>query len=458
MNALRTRLGVDADHEKGLSIIEVVVAMFIFAIISTGAIYSMLSVLQITRDSRSQQVAANLAAQDIDLARDYDDLFALIPTTYTVVLNNDVFTVKRETEWVSAAGNDVKCGSGGAALSYKRVNITVTWANMRNAASAVHSDTVLDPNSRITDPTKGTLLIFVKKDSGEGSGGVTVTATPSSTPNGAVTPSPNTAVTDASGCAYILKVQPGNYDVTVSHSPATFVDIKQAVTSTLIQGVQANATASNAFQYDDAAKAVVSYAPGQSTTPLLPTDLLTTFWNTYGTYSALRPSTANTFPLHPYLGGYQVVAGKRDTCAAVDSDQWGANTSGVFADDVPFISTVAGTSVSVPVPMGVFKLKTTGSNSNRYLRAVSVNAPGSGNPGCAVDATYRFGQILPSSSSGSDVTVALPFGTYKLYADGSNTSTSAGNLITAVSVVKPTTITTGFVLAGVVTLDPRPAP
>ncbi len=75
--------------------------MFIFALISTGTLYTMVSVLQTTRDSRAQQVAANLAAQDIDLARDYANLFQLLPTTYTVPLNGDTSPSPVRHEWVS---------------------------------------------------------------------------------------------------------------------------------------------------------------------------------------------------------------------------------------------------------------------------------------------------------------------------------------------------------------------
>ncbi|MCH3110243.1 prepilin-type N-terminal cleavage/methylation domain-containing protein, partial [Listeria monocytogenes] len=49
--------------ESGVSMIEVIVAMMIFAIISVGVSYSLLSAFTITNDSRSRAVATNLAAQ-----------------------------------------------------------------------------------------------------------------------------------------------------------------------------------------------------------------------------------------------------------------------------------------------------------------------------------------------------------------------------------------------------------
>ena len=64
MRALRDRLR--RRNEGGFTIAEVMVALMIFALMSIGVIYSVISMLQISRDARNRQVAANLAAQEID--------------------------------------------------------------------------------------------------------------------------------------------------------------------------------------------------------------------------------------------------------------------------------------------------------------------------------------------------------------------------------------------------------
>ncbi len=68
--------------------------MMIFALLSTGLLYTMLSVLSVGRDSRARQVAANLAAEEIDLARDASSLFdARAGRAPPCDLNGDTFHV-----------------------------------------------------------------------------------------------------------------------------------------------------------------------------------------------------------------------------------------------------------------------------------------------------------------------------------------------------------------------------
>ncbi len=102
---------------------------------------------------------------------------------------------------------------------------------MRDDDATVRTYTVIDPKNRINDPTKGTILVSVLGGSGAGSAGVTVTATPASPANGATALAKAPLPTDAQGCTYILKVTPGNYNVTVSR--AGYVDVAQNATSTI---------------------------------------------------------------------------------------------------------------------------------------------------------------------------------------------------------------------------------
>ncbi len=461
MNALRARLHDMKSDDNGLSLVEVVVAMVLFAMIVTGTLYSMLTILTTTRDSRNEQVAANLAAQDIDLARDYDDVFKLLPTTYDIPLNGDVFTVTRQTEWVNTTGNDVKCGSGGTALSYKRVNVSVTWGNMRAGAKAVRADTVVDPNSRITDPTKGTIFVRVNDESGVGNPGVTVTVSPSASANGATTPNPNSVITDASGCAYILKVTPGNYDVKVTQSSGTYVDdVDQLTAASKFTGVQANSTASVSFGYDDAGRFQALWASNYFSLgrPLIAADMKTTFYRENGTQWSLPRPAGDKFLLHPFGNGYNAVAGNIDDCAANDPQAWTLGSSGKIAPPSSIVSAKSGDTVFAPIDMGVVQIiKTSGSGGAKYLRAVSIDAPVDGNPGCATTTTLRWsGQVIPNGGSGS-VTVALPYGNWYLYADNNagDTGTSPSSRVGMNGSTSINVITGGSSASGAVTLDPR---
>ena len=238
MRTLRDRLA-QARDEDGVTLIEVLMAMLIFAIVSTGLIFTMLSVLSLGRDSRARQVAANLAAEDIDRTREEKDIFDLQDKSYTRALNGDTFHVDRDTSWVSDPDLEFQCGAGGGALRYKRVNITITWDGMRGGTEPVRADTVLDAKDRINDPTRSTLLVSVLNGEGLGSQGVSVSAQPTTAAGVAVGAALPSVLTDAEGCAYVLKAPPGNYKITVSKTG--YVDINQSTAPSVQLSVSANA-------------------------------------------------------------------------------------------------------------------------------------------------------------------------------------------------------------------------
>jgi len=47
--------------DEGLSLVEVVVALMVFSLIALGVGYSTITIVKITEDTRSRQVATNLA-------------------------------------------------------------------------------------------------------------------------------------------------------------------------------------------------------------------------------------------------------------------------------------------------------------------------------------------------------------------------------------------------------------
>lgn len=455
MKSLNDRLVTHRGDDSGLSLIEIMVAMMVFAIISIAIAYSLTSALTMTSDARSREVAANLAAQDIDLVRAVEDVFSVDDDDKTFTVNGATFRLRRETNWIPSTGVDASCGSGGGQLRYKRVNVTVTWDGMRAATSPVRADTLITPGSRINDPELGSILVSVITAAGTGSAGVTVTAVPSSPANGAIPITETIKPTDAEGCTYVLKVTPGNYDVTVSR--AGYVDIKQAATSTSIVGVGKGTAASAAFQYDKAGVITASYASNAPAgTTLIPTSLETTLRNTYGLFNSVATTNARskTFNMHPF-DSYEVFSGRyvapTETsagCVSADPSAW---TTPAAADGAvgPAPSTVTSTG-SVNVSMGVLTvLNLNGS----YLKAVSqAYAPGDGAAGCGTSATGQMTYVIgPLSTNAAQI--ALPYGAWLL---------SSGNAATQTTVVPASSLAkvsrADIAGTGVVTLDPRVVP
>ncbi|MBO0900374.1 prepilin-type N-terminal cleavage/methylation domain-containing protein [Cellulomonas sp. zg-ZUI222] len=426
--------------DAGMGLPELLVAMMIFALVSTGLAYSLISTLSLTRDARARAVAANLAAEEIDLARDAADLFAMLDETRTVHLNGDEYTVNRTTQWVSDPGAEFTCGAGtgSGSLRYKRVNVTVTWGGMRDGVNPARSDTILTPDDHINDPTKGTILVSVLRADGTGNAGVAVTASPGV--GSVISP------TDSQGCTYILKVNPGTYTVTVQR--AEHVNDAQLAAPTQSVVVAAGSTASVGFQLDEVATFTATMAPGAPAGTRLPTstNFRTTFTNTYGN-AAVVPfggpgGTSQTYKLHPFTSGYAPFAG---TCDLADPRAWPEDTSG----PVPLVGTLPdpvaappGGTAAMSVPMGVVRVTPGG---GRWLHATSED------PGCAV--TYSFGEVL----TGSGVSIALPYGSWRLQQSSSSSGTKSNISASQIVVPAPAVPERTTVAGSVVTFDPRTA-
>ena len=439
--------------EAGVSLIEVLAAMLIFAIIAVGVGFGIVTSLYLSNDARSRESAVNLAAQEIDLARSASNVFAVLERTTTVVQNGTTFRVHRTTEWETTTGADGNCGSGGGQLRYRRVNVSVTWDSMRATTPVVRADSALAPGSRINDPSLGTVLVSVLSASGRGAAGVAVSAVPGAVPNGAASLTETPAATDAQGCSYLLKVRPGTYDVSVSYP--NFVDRDQATTSTQTVGVAAGGAASVAFTYDKAGTVTVRYGTNvTSGSTLLPSNLSTTFRSTYKPYAAVNATNANvqTFRLHPFASGYEAFAGRfiaatpsTAGCVSVDPAAWTTPASdGAIGTAVAPVATLPGGVANVDVPLGVL---TVAGLAGQYLLAVSQPAGvAAGDPGCALGTTFSFGPL----PAGASAQIGLPFGSFALFSGASSATAS-----TPVPAANLVLLTRGSIAGSVVTLDPR---
>jgi hypothetical protein len=399
----------------------------------------MVSTMSVTRDTRARQVAANLASQEIDLARDAADLMTLEDGLRTVELGGQTYHVKRTARWIRSAGGDLDCGSNGDTLRYKRINVAVTWDNMRRTTDPVRSDTLIDPNSRLNDPEKGTILVKVVKPSGAGTPDVTVTATPAQAGSGL--PTYTAQETDEEGCTYILQVVPGAYNVTVSHAGDDYVDEDQSTTSTTTVGVTPGDAVSAGFQFSESTQVSVTYAQNvldasslSKTVPnelYLPNNLDTSFLSSSPTYVEGRSGSGPTlsrqgvFSLQPNSGGYQLMAGRvptmtdgTDGCRAVDPEAWAPfikdkNTYWVGRRNAA-VTPAKGAVPPASVDMGGVIIKRDLLKANgRYIKAVSIDSMADGSPGCRTPMTYLFGPIN-STVLPLPFALALPYGTWTL--------------------------------------------
>ncbi len=454
MNRLRVILKQGKTNEVGLSLIEVLIAVVVFALVATAIAFTVVAVLNVTKESQNREEAANLASQDIDLDRSISNVFNLLDDTYQTTVQGTVFTVQRQVEWVTDSSVTAKCGTGGGNLEYKRVNVAVSWAGQLGTTAPVHADTLLNPATRINNPTYGTILVSVEDESGDGMSGISVNATPAATPNGATALTGTPAATDAEGCTYILSVVPGNYNVSISH--AGYLDVNQNATPSTTVSVAASSATSVSYQFDQAGTFTVSYPASTS----IPNNLDTSWVSTYGIYTTNAPVASQA--LYPFSSGYQVFAGDYDDpslpsggCPDVDPGSWVAGTSldgtvvSAGARQAPVAASPGETGHPAPVTMGTFAISTI--TSSQYVTAVQVNGDtASGDPGCASSllSTYTF-------VKGSLTNFALPYGTWQIW-----TGSTLGAKTTRVNISK-LSITGGghggteSSNGGTLTIDPR---
>jgi prepilin-type N-terminal cleavage/methylation domain-containing protein len=450
--------------DEGFTLIEVIVAMVVFAILSTGIVASTITISRMSADNRSRIVATNLAAQATDAARLTADPFAITSSTTTQTVSGRIYTIATSAAWVDTSGADATCGTA-TALQYKRITVTVTWQDMAITTQPVRSDTLLASTTKVTDASSGAILISVQDSTGAGESGVSATVTPGTGTALATQPSP----TDADGCSYATTVSPGTY--TVKLNTTGYLDNHQVASPTYTVSVTAGATVTAPFQYDSAAGYSITHAATASTynppsTPLLPTNLTTTLIPTVGTstvWPQLVTGTGTSASVWPTSGGYSAVAGQitdstgATTCASFDPGAWpSGTTSGVAlaagSRTVPAPAT-PGNTVSINDKMG---LVTVTASAAATLIATPVNPTTSttgGNPGCSGSpAALTFGTVLKSGT----ITIALPYGAWSLSSSSTTALTSAtpiSNAVGGTSAISasgsPKTIT--------LTLDPRSA-
>ena len=202
----------------------------------------------------------------------------------------------------------------------------------------------------------------------------------------------------------------------------------------------------------------IMYATNFAGSSIVPGNLDASFVSTYGT--SLQQNASSSVTMFPFPAGYEVLAGKYNDpatpakfCKSVDPAEWPAGVTeavnylaGVRPAAVAAIP--GGTATSAAVPMGVVTVKMP--SSKRYLLAVAqTTGPlGTADPGCDIAMQYSFGY----RNANENVTIALPYGSWKIYA---STSSSSPNNQRGITNLTPETAAQLTLIGNVLTLDPR---
>jgi hypothetical protein len=390
--------------------VEVIVAISIFALTLSGVAALLGTSLRIVGSSRGRSVAANLASQEMDLVRstEFTELpLGMVQTTQDV--DGTEYTVRRETEWVNQNASTGPCDApAGSTLSFLRVSVAVSWAGM-GATPPPESQTILSPPVGTYDEDSGHVAVSVVDRDGNPQSDVTVVADGPGTPE--------TQVTTSEGCAFFPYQQAGAYEVTISATG--YVDTVNASSAAQSLTVTNGTTTSAEFQFDAATTIQVDLegTTGYPAAAGVPVTIANSHIVPAGV--AVYPGTGATRSLpglFPWADGYSVLAG---ACSHADPLAESAPGVRIWSEDAVRpapIEAVPGGSSSATVRMSeleVEAMKDIGSGLEPAPGA-SVEVRQAPDDGCPSGESY----VLGTTDASGIVGAGLPYGIWDVYVDG----------------------------------------
>jgi prepilin-type N-terminal cleavage/methylation domain-containing protein len=398
--------------EAGFTMVEMVIAIFIFGLVIGGVAVGMSSSLNLTRQNRNRSIAANLASQEMDTVRS-TKFTSLIPGAVTTAQSVDgvPYTIERDTEWVTPNATSGPCQApSGSTLAYYSVTVSVTWNNMAGVPAVV-SHTVVTPPVGTYDRNTGHVAVTIRDAAGMPQENVPVTLT------GPGVSTTQTTTTD--GCAFFAYEPAGSYTVTLSKSG--YVDDQGNAGPSQIATVQAGSTVPLEFQYDGGSTLAVTLTG--SAGGAIPTNVPVSIGNTH-----LQPAGTKTYAgsgnprtitgVFPYTDGYDVWAGD---CTAADPE--GLDTSGGAlypgASRQTTLAVTAGSTSSGTVTLHSLKIQTRTTLGDARA-GVTITATNEVDAGCPTTTVYTLG----TTNGSGNLTAALPYGTWTLAASGTGTTKS----------------------------------
>ena len=445
ISRIAERLRSARESEDGFTIIEVMVAMTIFALIAAGIAAGIAASLVLSKDTRAREVASTIAMEDIDDLRDTPSIFNVKSGTDQKKVGDQVFDLTRKVSWTRSSGAATACGTGDGSLSYKAVTVTVRWKTSAAASGTqqVEMSSAIAPLTNINSDTTGSILVGVTNANGIGVSGVVPTV--SGGPAGVTFPA-----TDAEGCTYVAGVAPGTYKVSVARTG--YIDsTQQPSPSSQSVTVSVGSSGAAAFTFDKVTTYSFKYVTSPASSAILPTNLPLSITNGTSGTTVLDPAPTSA-ALFPFPSGYQAVAGLYSadvssdaaaTCLGPEPGAWTtANKAGKKGTATEFKDATG----PIPISMGAITLAKP--DKALFITAKTTTAV-NGDPGCAKGMTLSFPK--PTSDS---MTIALPWGTWKLFTGGTAGAATTPLALTATNTAM---VSNGAVTDGVVLVDPRPA-
>lgn len=215
----RTQRSPDADREAGFSLVEVLVAMLIFACVAGAMTNLILRTIDESFSNKARVTATNLAERELELLRQYDQSQLAATGNMRrdpVVINNTTYNVDLVARWVPAAidgdkpDNASKCSyklSAARPQAYVRADVTVSWGGVSNGS--VTSSTLIQPAKSINLTGSGMAIADISRANGS------IPASQKVTIVGGSPSTTRSTYSDVNGCAFFSYLPFGTYTFTV---------------------------------------------------------------------------------------------------------------------------------------------------------------------------------------------------------------------------------------------------
>ena len=270
--------------DAGFSIVEVVVAMVVFVVMTLAVLGILLSALGGSRTNAQRVQAASIAAQRMEAVRylaegrgkaadgaggirnstiaDIAGGVGEVPLTSTQEFNGTTFTITQRAAFFNGDGTVSICKGSGENPTYQRVSVEVTWPN-QGSIPPVRSDTVIAVKlgKDGLSSERGILAVQVQDSKAGPVAGQPV-----------VLSSGLSVTTDTDGCAVFTNLVPGTYQASMNVPGFVGLDSTQLATSGPLDAVAAKVR-KGIIDYDRAGRlelrllAPTGYALPAETTP-----------------------------------------------------------------------------------------------------------------------------------------------------------------------------------------------
>jgi prepilin-type N-terminal cleavage/methylation domain-containing protein len=417
--------------DGGFSLIEVVIALLVLAGFAAAVGATLLDGLSVSKASRQRVAAANLAAREIEIARNQ---FASSETgaltlaasgsvtnpnplsSGTTVVDGVSYSVVRTVQWLPT-GNGASPCDGGSLVNHPslRVQVAVTWPDMRTARPVTSSTLLTPPKGLLGSTTLAFVAMKVINAAGQPSASVQVHATG---PGGAFV-----QTTDAAGCAVFQVGAAGTY--TIVTDMAGWVDQTGTQHAEKSIVAQAGQLARGETTYDRIATMNVNLSTeaGYGMPSSLPSVNYTKPNVPLSTSRVVVPSSGLTTQisgLWPTRDGYSAWAG-----ACADSDPAGLPTGG--SREAPVVISPGQTKdlTARLAPLDITVLESDGGPpvAGAQVSAVSQNCSGVPEGTLSLGTTDSAGQLKSS----------LPFGEWVLSVNSATGSVQSDPFVPAAS-------------------------